>query len=140
MDKMNQLKMFTLEEANALIPQIRLALEKLQKQKREIALSEVEIDAAEILNPAQNGSRSPIVQALLDQYEEKVNQLYALIDEIHQMGCFLKDIEQGLIDFYSVHQGRVVYLCWQLGEEKVGYWHEIGKGFSCRQPLEHAAD
>lgn len=140
MDKMNQLKMFTLEEANALIPQIRLSLEKLQKQKREIALCEVEIDAAEILNPAVNGQKNSLVQGLLDQYEDKVNELYALIDEIHQMGCFLKDIERGLIDFYSVHQGRVVYLCWQLGEDKIGHWHEIGKGYSCRQPLEQTAD
>lgn len=135
LDKMNQLKMFTIAEANALIPQIRSLLKQLQQKKREIALCEVKIDAAEILNPRSGNEQSPEVEALLKEYEDKVNSFYANIDEIHGMGCYLKDIELGLIDFYSVYEGRVVYLCWKAGEEAVGHWHEIGKGFSCRQPF-----
>ena len=51
------------------------------------------------------------------------------------MGCFLKDIETGLVDFYALHEGRVVYLCWRLGEPQVSFWHEVGRGFTYRQPI-----
>lgn len=136
MDKMNQLKMFTIEEANALIPQISTLIKKLQEKKRDIALCEVKIDAAELVSPSHGEKQSAEVESLLNEYEEKVNAFYQNMDEIHHMGCYLKDIELGLIDFYSVYEGRVVYLCWKLGEQSVTHWHEIGKGYSCRQPFQ----
>jgi hypothetical protein len=54
------------------------------------------------------------------------------------MGIELKDPEQGLIDFRSIREGREVYLCWKLGEERVSHWHEIDAGFAGRQALEEA--
>jgi len=54
------------------------------------------------------------------------------------MGIELKDPELGLVDFRSIREGREVYLCWQLGEEHLSFWHEIDTGFAGRQPLEEA--
>jgi hypothetical protein len=51
------------------------------------------------------------------------------------MGCELKGIEEGLIDFPSPREGRTVYLCWKLGEDSIGSWHELDTGFAGRQPL-----
>ena len=64
-----------------------------------------------------------------------MNRFYGIVDEIHETGCVLKDVDLGLVDFYGYHKGRMVYLCWKLGESEVSYWHEIGHGYIHRQPI-----
>jgi len=59
--------------------------------------------------------------------------------EIEEMGCFLKDIDLGLVDFPSEMEGDVVFLCWQYGEAQVIAWHSIESGFGQRRPLPDAA-
>ena len=59
-----------------------------------------------------------------------------LIQQIKEMGVLLKDVDKGLCDFPYMRQGRVVYLCWQLGEEAIEYWHDIETGFAGREPLD----
>jgi hypothetical protein len=54
---------------------------------------------------------------------------------LRQIGCELKGVEQGLIDFPALREGRVVYLCWQYDEPEVAFWHEVDAGFAGRQPL-----
>jgi hypothetical protein len=51
------------------------------------------------------------------------------------MGVELKDIEEGLVDFRSMRDGRIVYLCWRQGEDTIAFWHELDAGFAGRQPL-----
>lgn len=136
MDEMNQLKVFTPEEASRLIPRLTELLTELQSRQHEILAKEVEIDALEILYPQGPDEKpSPEVVQEVEIYNDGMNRFYELINEIHQRGCFLKDIETGLVDFYTLHEGRVVYLCWKLGEAEVGYWHEVGRGYAYRQPL-----
>ena len=53
-------------------------------------------------------------------------------------GVVLKDLEAGLCDFPYEHEGRIVYLCWKLGEEKIGWWHEVAEGFAGRQILDES--
>ncbi len=57
------------------------------------------------------------------------------VQRIHALGCVLKDINQGLVDFPSRREGRQVFLCWKHGEEQVGFWHDAESGFAGRQPL-----
>ena len=59
----------------------------------------------------------------------------ARLDGLRMLGIELKDLEHGLVDFPSWREGRVVYLCWRLDEERIGYWHELDAGFQGRQPL-----
>ena len=135
MDEMNQLKVFTAEEANRLLPKLSEMITGLQVKQQDILTKEVGIDALELLYPSKDETPTPEVAKEIERYNESVNQFYELIDEIHEMGCFLKDIEAGLVDFYAVYQGRVVYLCWRLGEPEVGFWHDVGRGYAYRQPL-----
>jgi len=138
MDEQNQLKVFTAEEANRLLPKLTELIKELQTNQQEILAKEVEIDTLELLHPSTEGEKpSPEVGREIEKYNQGVNRFYALLDEIHQMGGFLKDIERGLVDFYTLHQGRVVYLCWRLGEPEVGFWHEVGRGYAYREPLIH---
>lgn len=56
------------------------------------------------------------------------------VEELESIGCILKDPAIGLVDFPARHRGRIVYLCWRLGEPEVAHWHEIHAGFSARKP------
>jgi len=67
--------------------------------------------------------------------EKSAAQINALVEEVAAMGCEVKGIEEGLIDFRSLMDGREVYLCWKLGEESIGWWHELETGFAGRQRL-----
>ena len=135
MEEMNQLKVFTLEEANKLLPQLTQQIKTLQELRQVILSLEIEIDAIELVTEKDDSGASLALNAKVENYTKTVNRFYAVIDEIHAHGCFLKDLETGLVDFYSLRKGQVIYLCWKLGESKIGFWHEIGKGFSNRQPL-----
>lgn len=55
--------------------------------------------------------------------------------ELEQVGCQLKDEKVGLVDFFGLHEGRLVCLCWKHGEESVTAWHELEAGFAGRQPI-----
>jgi hypothetical protein len=58
------------------------------------------------------------------------------LQEIQEMGVLVKDLDIGLCDFPHMMDGRIVYLCWKLGETQVQWWHEVNSGYSGRQPLE----
>jgi hypothetical protein len=64
-----------------------------------------------------------------------VDQMAAAVARIDALGITLRDIERGLIDFPALASGRQVWLCWELGELQVGYWHELDTGFGSRRPL-----
>ena len=67
--------------------------------------------------------------------EAAVDRLQDYVQELGALGCELKDYEMGLIDFPGRHEGHAVCLCWKLGEEKIGFWHEIEAGLAGRQPV-----
>ena len=57
------------------------------------------------------------------------------VGEPEGIGCEVKDVQTGLVDFRAMRDGRAVYLCWRLGEEDIAFWHELDAGFAGRQPL-----
>jgi hypothetical protein len=64
-----------------------------------------------------------------------IDQMTAAVARIDALGITLRDIERGLIDFPALSGGRQVWLCWQLGEDDVAFWHELDTGFGSRRPL-----
>jgi len=64
-----------------------------------------------------------------------IDQMAAAVARIDALGITLRDIEQGLIDFPALTGGRPVWLCWQLGETDIAFWHELETGFGSRRPL-----
>jgi hypothetical protein len=64
-----------------------------------------------------------------------IDKLHTYLDELTEIGCELKDFQAGLVDFIGRHQGRDIYLCWKLGEETIGYFHELNAGFAGRMPV-----
>ena len=63
-------------------------------------------------------------------------EIKGIIDRVRGMGIEVKDLDMGLVDFPSQMEGREVYLCWKLGEERITWWHELDAGYASRQPLE----
>ena len=133
MDEMNQLKVFTAEEANRMLPKLTDMVTTLQAHHREILAKEVEIDALELVADKKG---STAVNGKVEEYTRLVNRFYNLIDEIQETGCLLKDLDLGLVDFYSLQNNHLVFLCWKLGEPAIEFWHDTGAGYSSRQPIQ----
>ena len=118
-------KKFKLAEANRSLPLVRRVVTDIVKTHERITALQTSLESA------KNKDQSP-TQSQLDR---EVEHLQAYVDELHEIGCDLKDYQMGLVDFIGRHRGHDVCLCWKLGEEKVAYWHEIQTGFAGRQPV-----
>jgi len=125
------MKLFTIEEANALLPNVRLILAKIQRAHRK--LSHYRDDARKAAEAAEQGGGG-LVDGVV--YAEILCGLTAEMAELEGLGVQLKDFERGLIDFPSLRDGRVVLLCWQMGEgDELEWWHDVDAGFAGRTPL-----
>jgi len=131
----NQLRTFTAEEANALLPTLRQLIRVLQTAHQQAIDLETQIDAEELISEKGSEKSAHAINQLMENHRQRVTEFYAIVEQIHSYGCILKDIEMGLIDFYAVINGNVVFLCWKMGEEKVNHWHEVGQGYTARQSL-----
>ena len=132
----NELKVFTVEEANQLTPILTGLIHELKEKQNQAVHIEAQIDALEIIGNTEDKKSKQEIAVLTKKHQDLVTDFYEMIDKIQSYGCLFKDAEAGLIDFYSMMDGKVVYLCWKLGEEKVDHWHEIGKGYAYRRPLD----
>ncbi|MCH8026325.1 MAG: DUF2203 domain-containing protein [Chloroflexi bacterium] len=126
-------RIFTIDEANALLPRLRDILAELQEKKPAFDRLQPEMeDMAK--SAAGNGHlQHPEVQEKRRVAESLARRLEELVAELRGMGCELKGLS--LIDFPAEREGRAIYLCWRLGEETIGHWHEQDTGFGGRQPL-----
>jgi hypothetical protein len=123
-------RIFTRAEAQGLIPQLRSLLAEISEAWNHIRELNPEIQKARDAAAFDGFSKSGV------EYVESVSHLMLLIHQVKDMGVILKDADKGLCDFPYMRQGRVVYLCWQLGEERIEYWHDIEAGFAGREPLD----
>ncbi len=126
---------FTREEAEALLPQVSVILRKIQDGRKSMQQTQEELYDLR-LQAAGNGHHlhERIVKAQRD-LALQAQMLRKLSDELDTFGCVLKDPDKGLIDFLSLRNGREIYLCWYLGEERINFWHYLDTGFAGRQPL-----
>jgi hypothetical protein len=120
---------FTLEQANKTLPLVSRIVSDIVKAHEVATSLQAKIEAA---NPSTSSS---VQQQAETELEHKLDRLQTLVDELSEVGCELKDYQTGLVDFVGRHQGRDVYLCWKLGEGKIGFWHELQTGFAGRQPV-----
>jgi hypothetical protein len=74
-------------------------------------------------------------QEIEDRLEPLKDDLLDHKDELEKLGVELKSMEEGLVDFYHERDGKLVYLCWKLGEETIEFWHDLDSGYAGRQPL-----
>ena len=124
-------KYFTAEQANAMLPLLRLVLRDivglartLREQNRRLArMQETETATADEMDSA------------MAEAEAIQDQLRPHLEELEQLQVELKDPLTGLVDFRARKEGREVYLCWRLDEPAVAHWHELDAGFAGRRKL-----
>lgn len=133
-----QQKLFTVQEANALLTTVRPLVEQILESIRRLKHASETVIRREQLDPEAPN--------LMEQLREDgevarlVGQVKKSVDAINDHGCICKGVEQGLIDFPCLLGTEVVYLCWQLGEPTIGYWHRVEDGFAGRKPLLDGGD
>jgi hypothetical protein len=125
------MKIFTIDEANALLPSVRGIVSRIQKAHRSLARYKDEVKrAAQASDQGGGGVENGV------HYAHLLTSLTAEIANLEDLGVQLKDYERGLVDFPSLREGRVVLLCWQLGEgDELEWWHDMEAGFGGRTPL-----
>jgi len=127
---------FTPEEANEELEHVRPLVEQLVATRLEHAAA---LERQEELERKIRGNGGGIPPAELAAATAEVDavarRLARLVDEITSHGAQVKDLDSGLVDFPAFHDGETVLLCWQLGEEEIGWWHRVDDGFEGRRPL-----
>ncbi len=126
-------KLFTLEEANSLLPRLRSILETLRDARLAIEVRRRELSA--MPDKARFNGMSKRAQELLVEVDRITATLREKIGEAQDLGVEVKDLATGLVDFPSVRGGHEVYLCWKFDEDRVEWWHEVDTGFAGRQLL-----
>jgi hypothetical protein len=123
------MKTFSVEEANALVPMMIRLFAQIDRargvMRRHATAVKHAAERADWNGGIPHGSR----------YAEALMQFLAAVETVHGVGVEIKDVESGLCDFPHWRDGRVVYLCWKRGEDRIEYWHDIDAGFRGRQPI-----
>lgn len=124
-------KYFTIEEAEELLPKVERVLKRTIKLNKALdLLSSIEIEVYD--DDYDNLKR---ITKLNKHFHKLSYEFYANIEKIEDIGCIIKDLEIGIIDFYSKFEGREIFLCWKLGEKKIRFWHEVDSGYEGRRPI-----
>ena len=129
-------KYFTVEEANKALPLVKAIVGDIVRQYQ--IVSDLRTRLSAVTKEHRRPSSDPYSEELAHSQSELDNEeskLENYVEELHRLGVELKGPDSGLCDFYSMMDGREVYLCWRLGEPEVLHWHELNAGVAGRQPL-----
>ena len=129
-------RLFTVEEANAALPLVRAICNDLARLSREVVDRRERLSV--LLAGRGDGPSDPYRDELAqieDELAKDNQQLQEYVQELRDLGVEPKNGVEGLVDFPSLMEERVVFLCWKLDEPEVLYWHEIADGFAGRQSL-----
>ena len=131
---------FTVSEANALVPKLEGLLERLSELYEEVAALFSEFSSQGVPPREEEGSPDDPedVKQKRAQLRDLAAELQEGINDVNAMGCILKDVESGLVDFLSRRAGRTVHLCWRRGEPEVSWWHDLESGYQGRRPISTA--
>jgi hypothetical protein len=123
-------KTFTVNQAQELLPIIIPVIEHLQGLYQALESNNTQIDEA------AGGFQQDRMQVLNARQLELAETFESSLAQLEGYGCLLKDLQQGLVDFYSFREGRLVFLCWKLDESQIRHWHTLDGGFGGRQPID----
>lgn len=130
---------FDIDDANAALAEVAPLLATLADQRAEL----IRLRDHSLARPSTSGGGAgddsdpdpAETRRVRLRMQGVIDQMSAAVARIDALGITLRDIERGLIDFPALVSGRQVWLCWQLGEDDVAFWHELETGFGGRRPL-----
>lgn len=123
------MKLFTLEEAKSLLPELKRLWAAIRRHRE--LLRKFESEAKRASEQSRSGGGIPAG----NRYAAALTGIVENLQEIMSLGIEVKDLERGLCDFPSWRDDRVIYLCWQFGEDSIEWWHDTEAGFAGRKPL-----
>jgi hypothetical protein len=119
---------YTREEAQALLPEIRLSLKRLQHLRTELVKREKRLDGLMAPGCDLGGD-------LVNGWIQVIADTQEILIEFHRREIQIKDLDRGLIDFPALMGGKEIFLCWEQGEQDIGFWHGLDAGYAGREPL-----
>ena len=136
---MDEQKIFSVDEANELVPLLSLEFERIQRMRRHVGEHlEILQNHGVDLDPSRPLERQNIPDACWREavrLVQIVKEIGYAVERINEAGCLVKDLDLGLVDFYSVIDGEAVFLCWQYGEPEVEHFHGLDEGFKSRRKI-----
>ena len=132
---MSEPRIFTLEEAERTLPLIGRIVRDVMAEypawrdavaRYEILTGEARADSGE----------SAELRATREEVSRTAERINGYLGELAQVGCVFKGFDAGLVDFYSLREDRLIFLCWRMGEDRIGHWHEVDAGYAGRQPID----
>jgi hypothetical protein len=130
MAKKRARKLFSLDEANALVPTLTEAFAAIRAERESIEALLPDIRRAAARRREGGGS------LMGPRYVEALERISAQVERVSALGVLVKDVDQGLCDFPCQSGDRLVLLCWQYPEPDVAWWHSVDEGFRGRRPLD----
>ena len=132
-------RVYTVDEVSELIPDLESRFVRLDEIRAKLRRVKVKADAIEMIwGDEVHKKDNPDHQ----EYEHHIESLKELEEEFQRVsasfgefGATVKGLEPGLLDFYGVRDGHLVFLCWRRGEKRCEYWHHVDSGFSGRQKV-----
>ena len=137
-DQQAERRHYTVEQANHALPLVRAIAADMVAKFAEVKERKDRLDRIRRQKRSKEGVEDLYAEEMVEaesQLEHDLETLQGYIEELTELGIEVKDASRGLVDFYSLLDGREVYLCWLLGEDEVGHWHELDAGYAGRQSL-----
>jgi hypothetical protein len=122
-------KHFTLEEARALLPELRSIFQDAHRRRDIVLQTDTEL-GEDLKQTGADVGGEKVSGLLMDML-----QLNVQLRRLQDMGVQIKDFERGLVDFPHIRDGREVFLCWELNEDDIEFWHDIDTGYAGRERL-----
>ena len=133
-------RVFTVEEANKLVPSLALIMPELRRIRDAVVKEKDLHDVEEIASHGTTGKAAEAAREAMDALQKNIHKLERRFEKelkfFEDTGCELKSIDPGLVDFYSDRVGELVYLCWMEGESSINFWHPLSGGYAGRHPID----
>lgn len=131
-------RFFTVEEANGLVSSLEIEFGRIARARGELApLIEAVGGAEAAVAILQDGGEAPPGREReAERLRLLASEITDSVERVNDLGCLVKDLELGLVDFYAMQEGEPVFLCWQFGEPAVTHWHGVDEGYAARKPID----
>jgi hypothetical protein len=128
---------FTPEEANEALAEVRPVAEEMVAHRRALSAAQKRQAELVVTISGNGGDLGPSdLQEAAEAIQREADGIAECVRALDEAGVQVKSLEEGLLDFPSVRDGEDVLLCWQVGEDRVAFWHGLDEGFAGRKPLD----
>ncbi|MDZ4805649.1 MAG: DUF2203 domain-containing protein [Candidatus Eisenbacteria bacterium] len=131
-------RLFTIEEANAMIPRLEVALSEMAAYRAELKTLRKDIEVLSLIAASASGTDNPDAAELKSKrrrYRAVAAEIELTGTALTDSGCLVKHPDEGLVDFFHLRDDRLVFLCWKVGEKQIEHWHPLSGGYATRKAL-----